>query len=93
MICHEAMQLQCPRLRPGVAWKLKVPPQGQAIVYSDRVLIIQFLTNLLSNAAKFTSKGGIKVFLEVADHPTRDNCIMAKLGVADSGPGIIPEDQ
>ncbi|CAM9219308.1 unnamed protein product [Heterosigma akashiwo] len=93
LLCHEAMQLQGPRLRFGVSWTLNVPPQGQAVVYSDRVLILQFLTNLLSNAAKFTWSGGVSVECKLSEHPERSDYIMARVGVSDSGPGIPPEDQ
>jgi len=93
LLCHEAMQLQGPRLRFGVSWKLNVPPQGQAVVYSDRVLLLQFLTNLLSNAAKFTWSGGVSVECNLRDDPERKDCVIARVGVSDSGPGIPAEDQ
>jgi signal transduction histidine kinase len=61
-------------------------PSGPATVYADRDAMIQVLTNLLSNAAKFTPGGG-----RVAVRTTTDDN-QAVVEVEDTGPGI-PQDQ
>ena len=54
-------------------------------VAGDRVRLVQVLTNLLQNAAKFTPDGGeVRVALRRAGD-------RAELVVADNGPGIPPE--
>lgn len=56
------------------------------VMYGDRELLAQALTNLLDNAVKYTPAGGRVVVAVTAD---RQVC---RLVVADSGPGI-PEDE
>lgn len=59
-----------------------IPP-----VAADRARLVQILTNLLSNAYKYTPEGGhIRVTAEPAD-----GCV--RFSVADTGIGIAPEDQ
>jgi signal transduction histidine kinase len=56
------------------------------LVYCDRTRIRQILINLLSNAGRFTEKGGVKVkVLQEEGHLT--------FSVCDTGPGISPENQ
>jgi len=62
-------------------------PESVGLVEVDRRRIEQVLTNILSNAIKFTPKGGrIDVHLgETPDH--------VQVCVADNGPGIPPAEQ
>jgi CheY-like chemotaxis protein len=68
----------------GLALEVSVPDNMPSI-YCDRVRIRQVILNLLSNAARFTERGGIA--LQVVQ---RDPLMV--LSVADTGPGIPPED-
>ena len=52
-LCNQAAKLQGPRLKSGVQLHLDCPQPGALIVLSDPALLLQYLTNLLSNAAKF----------------------------------------
>ena len=54
-ICAKAAALQSPRMRQSVKLELDVPAPNGVYVISDSVLLLQYLSNLLSNAAKFTS--------------------------------------
>jgi signal transduction histidine kinase/CheY-like chemotaxis protein len=54
-------------------------------VYCDRTRIRQVVLNLVSNAARFTDRGGIDI-----DVDGRDSHVV--LRVTDTGPGIPPED-
>jgi len=56
----------------------------------DGMRIHQILLNLISNAAKFTDKGEIKLLLEADEQKEVPEVIIS---VTDSGPGIKPEDQ
>ena len=68
-----------PRIRTRLAEKLP-------LINFDRDKIIQVLTNFLSNALKFTEKGGITVVSERGENWVR-------VSVRDEGPGIPKEDQ
>lgn len=58
----------------------------------DKLRISQVLMNLLSNACKFTEKGGT-VLLEVSVQERRDKFDLLKLSVTDSGIGMSEEYQ
>merc|ERR1719231_1879055 len=58
---------------------------------SDPVLLLQYLTNLLSNAAKFTETGHVLVICDVTQ--LNEEWSSVSLGVADTGPGIPEADQ
>ncbi len=55
-------------------------------VLLDRMKILQILTNLLSNAAKFTKEGQVTLTATIEEH-------RLLFYVADTGVGISPEDQ
>jgi signal transduction histidine kinase len=69
------------------AKNLTIELSGVAVeAVADQLRVRQVLGNLVSNAIKFTSRGGVHVTLsQVDDH--------AALTVADSGPGIAKEEQ
>lgn len=69
----------------GLYLRLEIPnslPQ----VFCDQIRIRQVVINLLSNAGRFTAKGGVTVSCRVE----KDHLIVS---VADTGPGIPQEDQ
>jgi len=72
--------------KKGQTIALELPPQV-SLVSVDRRRIEQVLTNLLSNAHKFTPKGG-HIAVGLAE---RDDCL--EVSVSDDGPGIPPEEQ
>jgi CheY-like chemotaxis protein len=78
-------------MRPRVVLELNVPPPNTSFVISDSVLLLQYLSNLLSNAAKFTSAGGVVLVCKVRE--AGPNWLEVTLGVADSGPGIAKQSQ
>jgi signal transduction histidine kinase len=60
---------------------------GKAVVFGDRELLAQALTNLLDNAVKYTPAGGT-IDIRLTSTPER---IVATVG--DSGPGIPPMER
>jgi PAS domain S-box-containing protein len=64
-----------------------VAPAGDIALHVDRVRIVQVLTNLLNNAAKYTNDGGeIELAAEVAGG-------VVAVTVKDNGLGIAPESR
>jgi PAS domain S-box-containing protein len=59
---------------------LGVPPEG--VVHADRKRLLQIMTNLLSNAAKFSPEGG------AVDISVEETGTHLRVGVHDRGPGI-----
>lgn len=55
----------------------RLPPS----IYSDSVRFRQILTNLIANAVKFTSMGGIHVRLSLAPDATRMRCEVIDTGI------------
>ncbi|MBN1138722.1 MAG: hybrid sensor histidine kinase/response regulator [Anaerolineae bacterium] len=60
-------------------------PDNLPKIYCDRIRIKQVILNLVSNAARFTNKGGITIEIIQRDHDLL-------ISVTDTGPGIAPED-
>jgi CheY-like chemotaxis protein len=63
------------------------PGSEQAFVYGDETRLVQVVSNLLHNAAKFTPEGG-SVSLTV-----EASADLVEIRVTDSGVGIAPEEQ
>ena len=62
-------------------------PSALPLVYADRTRISQVLTNLLSNANKYTPPQG-RITVHAAATPTH-----VQVAVADTGLGVAPEEQ
>ena len=61
-------------------------PNEPITVFCDRLRMREVLLNLLSNAGRFTQRGGVRLRAWQEDHK-------AVVAVADTGPGIPAEDQ
>ena len=61
-------------------------------VVGDETKIRQILQNLLSNAMKFTEKGGVAMRIAVQPGTDGDGSDRLRVEVEDSGPGIAPEE-
>ncbi|GBF38993.1 hybrid sensor histidine kinase/response regulator [Leptospira johnsonii] len=73
--------------KKGLAFKTILPPARERIdVKSDSIRVRQVLVNLVSNALKFTEKGGITVELELGHETETD--VTLSLSVKDTGIGI-----
>lgn len=60
------------------------------VLYGDDVRIRQIVTNILTNAVKYTPKGSVK--LQIAYERKDDNELLLKISVQDTGIGIREED-
>ncbi len=71
----------------GVALVIEIPPAAERQVYGDVVRIRQILTNLVSNALKFTETGEVRLSVEeLAEDRVR-------FTVSDTGVGFEPEQK
>jgi len=73
----------------GLAFRVVVSPSVPFLVRADRVRLRQVLTNLLSNAAKFTERG--EVCLRVDREAEDDSSVTVRFAVADTGIGLSEE--
>ncbi|MGW2111871.1 HAMP domain-containing protein, partial [Streptomyces sp. NPDC001948] len=81
----------------GLSFDIKVGENVPAELFSDEQRLQQILRNLLSNAMKFTSSGGVQLIVERAtpsdfeEETLRTADAVIALTVKDTGIGIAPE--
>lgn len=74
----------------GLELSLAYQPEDAALVMADGIRIRQVLFSLVSNALKFTDKGGVRVDIQLKE--TEAQGLMLRCAVQDSGPGIPAGD-
>ncbi|MDX1906057.1 MAG: response regulator [Bacteroidia bacterium] len=70
---------------------VEIDPQIPMLLEGDPVRIGQILTNLISNAVKFTEKGYVAVYAKLLEETL--HTVRIELRVTDTGVGIAPEQQ
>ena len=75
----------------GLDLSLQVDPQVVDLVAGDPVRLRQIIVNLVGNAIKFTSTGGVAI--SVQREPQRGEGMMVRFTVKDTGIGIPAERQ
>ena len=75
----------------GVDLALDLDAADIRVISGDGVRLRQALGNLLSNALKFTSRGGVIVKVTSAADPADETRVQLSIAVSDSGIGIPPE--
>lgn len=73
-----------------VVMKLSIAPDIPQFLHGDNLRIGQVLSNIISNAVKFTREGSISI--SVDQDRIDENNINLKIWVTDTGIGIRPED-
>jgi signal transduction histidine kinase/ActR/RegA family two-component response regulator len=86
MIGEIAMMNRVLASNKGLAFHLEIPAEGTSIVVGDPTRLRQILSNLLSNALKFTHEGSIILKTSILGE-TPDNLTLA-ISVKDTGIGI-----
>ncbi len=72
---------------------LRVEVPEDLVLDTDPARLRQILLNLLSNAVKFTDHGGVTIHVELLERTAASPAPWVHIEVADTGPGIAPEDQ
>jgi CheY-like chemotaxis protein len=75
----------------SLSFEIKMDGHQPHALFTDINRLQQILKNLLSNAFKFTSKGGVSMIVKQAPKERGDNAIA--FSVQDTGIGIPPEKQ
>ena len=75
----------------GLAFNVNVDPTLPVILNGDEVRIKQIITNILTNAAKYTQKGSVTMSVNCKRLPI-EKAIEMTVTVEDTGIGIKPED-
>ncbi len=76
----------------NLAFHLSVQPEIPAKLFGDDVRIRQVLTNILSNAVKYTKEGSVDFRVLLGQGPDDDDNVVLTFEVEDTGIGIKPED-
>jgi PAS domain S-box-containing protein len=90
LVHHIAATFRLKANEKGLALDVRLDERLPANLLGDPVKIGQVLTNLVANALKFTSQGGVTLELEVQDDAAGD-AVPVLVRVADTGIGIAPD--
>ncbi|QEM68805.1 hypothetical protein FO488_11975 [Geobacter sp. FeAm09] len=74
----------------GLALKMDIPDHVPDGVAGDQLRLKQVVANLVGNAVKFTSRGGITVSVALLEKS--DGAVLLRFSVSDTGIGIKPLD-
>ena len=80
-----------PSRKKGLSLECQIDPELPALWQGDGVRLRQILMNLVSNAVKFTERGGILIHIERVED--RQESALFKMTVCDTGIGIPVEAQ
>ena len=89
-IIHSVMSTAAGLVKDKPIKLIEDVPPDLPTVRADPMRIRQVVLNLVSNAAKFTAEGHIRVFARRQESP--EGLAEILVGVEDTGPGIAPED-
>jgi signal transduction histidine kinase/ligand-binding sensor domain-containing protein/CheY-like chemotaxis protein len=94
-LCHEMRSIFQHKINvKGLEFQVRVDDTLPEVLLLDETRLRQVLMNLLSNAAKFTDEGFVRLTCRQMN-PANDlkSAINLIIEIADSGRGIAPEDQ
>jgi signal transduction histidine kinase/CheY-like chemotaxis protein len=96
-VLTDVHQMLYPAVKEGVAFDIVChtnSPQGSGDwVLGDAHLLKQVLTNVITNAIKYTSQGSITLKLEWIDNNNEDQPQVLRFDCIDTGPGIPKKEQ
>ena len=74
----------------GLSFLVEVDPGIPYVLYGDEIRLKQIVTNLLTNAVKYTEKGSVT--MQVGYHKRDEKSIVLSVAVKDTGRGMKKED-
>ncbi|MDE5779302.1 MAG: response regulator [Lachnospiraceae bacterium] len=91
-VLNDLLNMMQPKIKnKNLILELNIEPDTPAHLYGDEVRIKQIITNILTNAIKYTQEG--KVTLTVSGKKTGEDAVLLYVSVKDTGIGIKDEDQ
>ena len=85
--CRDLFSIQAETRQLSLSFELAPDVPNRLI--GDPLRLLQLLSNLVSNALKFTAQGGVSVRIETAEHS--GSTLLLKVSVRDTGIGLKPE--
>ncbi|MCR5775564.1 MAG: response regulator [Lachnospiraceae bacterium] len=76
----------------GLSLELDFNPDIPKRLYGDEISIKQIITNILTNAVKYTEKGSVTFVLDYERNSVNDDRVLLKVAISDTGIGIKQED-
>ncbi|TCO80442.1 signal transduction histidine kinase [Plasticicumulans lactativorans] len=93
-VLDNAVRLFAPAARvKGLSLVLDVAPEVPAELIGDSARLVQIVSNLVSNAVKFTDRGSVEVAVGVRSGTEAGPRLLLDFTVRDTGIGIAPQDQ
>ncbi len=76
----------------GLLLRLEIDPDTPRYLTGDEMRIKQVLTNILTNAVKYTERGSITFHMDFQPVSGEKDSVLLRVAVRDTGVGIRPED-
>jgi signal transduction histidine kinase/DNA-binding response OmpR family regulator len=87
---HDLYLLNLAAQQKGITLTCSIDSDVPALVHGDPLRLVQVVTNLVTNAIKYTRQGEVAVRIENAGYDHR-NRLLLRFWVTDSGCGIAPD--
>ena len=76
----------------GLELNMNIAPDIPKLLHGDDIRFRQIVTNILTNAVKYTEKGSVTLNMGYERIPDDDGAVVLKVSIADTGIGIKKED-
>ena len=88
---HDLYVLNLSAVKKNLQLVCTVEPDVPVHIHGDAARLVQIVTNLVNNAIKFTTTGGVYITIENSGYDA-DNNILLRVTVRDTGCGISPDN-